>query len=181
MLGLHSLKRRSGCKWFGSCKALALLRCISSTLLSQTLCIFWINQVPSQANLLTYPCNKSIVGMKSSLKPTTQVRRFHKNQPLLSCAMPIFQCQVLETKLVVADWFGKATVNTSSFTPFKGAYMHFLWEMRDTDSNKLIATAAKMESIMAAVTSEIYAYVNLSSDPHPGKHSLSVHNESREE
>lgn len=73
----------------------------------------------------------------------------------------------------IADWFGEATQNTSSFTPFKGAYMHFLWQMLDIDSSKLIATGAKMESIMANVTSEIYAYANLSSDPHPGKHPLS--------
>lgn len=47
--------------------------------------------------------------------------------------------------------------------------MHFLWQLIDVDSNKLIATAAKMESIMAEFTRELYAYPNLSSDPDPGE------------
>ena len=66
------------------------------------------------------------------------------------------------------DWFGGATQNTSSFTPFKGAYMHFLIASFHPDSKLLLSTAEQMAEIMADYAT-LYAYSNLSSDPFPGE------------
>lgn len=103
------------------------------------------------------------------LKHRTRIRGFTFNLMKISLHS---ESRVCPKGMFVADWFGEATTNTSSFTPFRGAYMHFIWQLIDIDSNKLIATAAKMESIMAEFTSELYAYPNLSSDPRPGEPQL---------
>jgi len=67
-----------------------------------------------------------------------------------------------------ADWFGKGTHNTTSFTPFKGAYMHYYIVLIHPDSQTLQATATDLEHILEYYTTHFYAYDNLSSDPEPG-------------
>ena len=69
--------------------------------------------------------------------------------------------------LPCADWLGSATEDTSSFTPFKAAYMHFLVVFADPDSQVLLATAEQMEGIMAGYAL-LYPYGNLSSDQFSG-------------
>lgn len=68
-----------------------------------------------------------------------------------------------------ADWFGAATQNTTSFTPFKSAYMHFLIITVHPDSQVLLSASKQMEGALEGYAT-LYAYDNLSSDPYPGKH-----------
>lgn len=65
------------------------------------------------------------------------------------------------------DWLGEAVYNTSSFTPFKGAYMHYFWALPGTDTDALFTKAVQMQSILADYTTHFYAYPNLSTDPDP--------------
>lgn len=67
-----------------------------------------------------------------------------------------------------ADWFGKGTHNTTSFTPIRGAYMHYYIVLIHPDSQTLQATATDLEYILEHYTTHFYAYDNLSSDPKPG-------------
>ena len=67
-----------------------------------------------------------------------------------------------------ADWLGGAVENTTSYTPFKGAYMHYFWSFPGADTNGLLAKAAELQNIMTDHTTYFYPYVNLATDPNPG-------------
>lgn len=58
--------------------------------------------------------------------------------------------------------------NTTSYTPFKGAYMHYFWSFRDPDIDVLLAKAAELQNMMTDHTTYFYPYDNLATDPNPG-------------
>jgi len=67
-----------------------------------------------------------------------------------------------------ADWLGGAVENTTSYTPFNGAYMHYFWSIPGADTNGLLAKAAELQNIMTDHTIYFYPYANLATDPNPG-------------
>ena len=67
-----------------------------------------------------------------------------------------------------ADWLGGAVENTTSYTPFNGAYMHYFWSFPGADTNGLLAKAAELQNMMADHTTYFYPYDNLATDPNPG-------------
>jgi hypothetical protein len=67
-----------------------------------------------------------------------------------------------------ADWLGGAVENTTSYTPFNGAYMHYFWAFPDPDTDVLLAKAAELQKMMADHTTYFYPYDNLATDPNPG-------------
>lgn len=67
-----------------------------------------------------------------------------------------------------ADWLGSAVENTTSYTPFNGAYMHYFWAFPDPDTGVLLAKAAQLQIMMADHTTYFYPYDNLATDPDPG-------------
>ena len=69
-----------------------------------------------------------------------------------------------------ADWLGGAVENTTSYTPFNGAYMHYFWAFPDPDTDVLLAKAAELQNMMADHTTYFYPYDNLATDPNPGIH-----------
>ena len=71
--------------------------------------------------------------------------------------------------LLAADWLGGAVENTTSYTAFNGAYMHYFWAFPDPDLDVQLATAAQLQSVMAEHTTVFYPYDNLCTDPDPGK------------
>lgn len=71
--------------------------------------------------------------------------------------------------MLAADWLGGAVENTTSYTAFNGAYMHYFWAFPDPDLDVQLATAAQLQSMMAEHTTVFYPYDNLCTDPDPGK------------
>lgn len=67
-----------------------------------------------------------------------------------------------------ADWLKGAVENTTSYTPFNGAYMHYFWAFPDPDTDVLLAKAAELQNMMADHTTYFYPYDNLATDPNPG-------------
>ena len=67
-----------------------------------------------------------------------------------------------------ADWLGGAVENTTRYTPFNGAYMHYFWSFPDPDTDVLPAKAAELQNMMAEHTTYFYPYDNLATDPNPG-------------
>ena len=72
---------------------------------------------------------------------------------------PVLQC---------ADWLGGSVENTTSYTPFKGAYMHYFWSFCDPNTDVLLAKAAELQNIMTDHTTYFYPYDILVTDPNPG-------------
>ena len=64
---------------------------------------------------------------------------------------------------------GPGTVNTSSFTPFKGAYMHFFFVIYREDTADEQVVARELQDILAPHVTSFYPYPNLANDPDPGE------------
>lgn len=71
--------------------------------------------------------------------------------------------------LLATDWLGGAVENTTSYTPFNGAYMHYFMAFPGPDAEALLAKAAQLQDMMADHTTAFYPYDNLASDPDPGE------------
>ena len=69
---------------------------------------------------------------------------------------------------VNADWMGPGTVNTTSFTPFAGAYMHFFFDIYMVDTAAEAVVAEELQRILAPHVTGFYPYANLANDPDPG-------------
>ncbi|DBB04863.1 TPA: hypothetical protein ACH3X3_010150 [Trebouxia sp. C0006] len=69
--------------------------------------------------------------------------------------------------VLLTDWLGGAVENTTSYTPFNGAYMHYFWSFPGADTNGLLAKAAELQNIMIDHTIYFYPYANLATDPNP--------------
>ncbi len=72
-----------------------------------------------------------------------------------------------------ADWFGGATLNTSSMTPFKDAYMHFFINFPALpNSTAGLALLEQVAGILEPHVASIFPYANLATDPDSGKHRM---------
>ncbi|KAL0050944.1 hypothetical protein WJX82_010775 [Trebouxia sp. C0006] len=69
--------------------------------------------------------------------------------------------------ILLTDWLGGAVENTTSYTPFNGAYMHYFWAFPDPDTDVLLGKAAELQNMMADHTTYFYPYDNLATDPNP--------------
>jgi len=77
-------------------------------------------------------------------------------------------CCMYRPVLQSADWLGGSVENTTSYTPFKGAYMHYFWSFCDPNTDVLLAKAAELQNIMTDHTTYFYPYDILATDPNPG-------------
>ncbi|DBB04864.1 TPA: hypothetical protein ACH3X3_010151 [Trebouxia sp. C0006] len=69
--------------------------------------------------------------------------------------------------VLLTDWLGGSVKNTTSYTPFKGAYMHYFWSFCDPNTDVLLAKAAELQNIMTDHTTYFYPYDILATDPNP--------------
>ena len=59
-------------------------------------------------------------------------------------------------------------MNTSSYTAFKGAYMHFFFTVYTPDLLEQQGIAEDLQAILAPHVQRFYPYPNLATDPDPG-------------
>jgi len=100
-----------------------------------------------------------------------EVKGAFSNYVIIQCAMLQLACAAVWCNVEMrgaADWLGGAVENTTSYTPFNGAYMHYFWAFPDPDTNVLLAKAAELQNMMANHTTYFYPYDNLATDPNPG-------------
>ena len=62
---------------------------------------------------------------------------------------------------------GPGTLNTTSFTAFRGAYMHFSFAIQGAEDDQSLAK--ELQAILAPHVTSFYSYPNLATDPNPGE------------
>ena len=72
--------------------------------------------------------------------------------------------------LSYADWFGPATENTASMTPFKGAYMHFFISFQaPANSTAGLELLSQLAGMLDGHVLSVFPYANLATDPNSGE------------
>ena len=67
------------------------------------------------------------------------------------------------------DWFGEGTMNTSSMTPFRGAYMHFFISFPATPNATVgLDLLGQLAGMLEPHVNSVFPYANLATDPDSG-------------
>ena len=61
-------------------------------------------------------------------------------------------------------------MNTTSFTAFNGAFLHFFYAIYTEDTADELPIAEALQDMLRPHVTAFYAYPNLSNDPNPGTH-----------